>query len=132
MPLLRPMTHSNSYTAAYYSQAPLPGQPFWINFDMGEPQGMWVRETDGSFTQSNMTFDEALNAGYAEGDIFQVGHDGYYLTMADARQAIDTDSVHGVHYVDDYNNEFQDFFVCKADGLDPEPFVEAHKAEPIQ
>ena len=131
MPLLRPMTHSNSDAELQLELRPSPEHYFWINFDAEVRQGAYIREADGSFTKTNMTYDEALDAGYADGDIFPVGHDGYYLTMAEARQAIG-DSVHGVHYVDDYNDEFQDFFICKADGLDPEPFVEAHKAEPIQ
>ena len=132
MPLLRPMTHSNSYAGLYHNvNLHGSGHAVWINFDMGEPQGLWVREADGHYVQSNMTYDEALDAGYAEDDIFQVGRDGYYLSMAEARTAI-TDGVHGVHYVDDFNTEFQDFFVCKEDQLDPEPFVEAHTPEPIQ
>lgn len=131
MPLLRPMTHSNSYTAAYF-QRPQHGHPFWINFDMGEPQGIVIRNADGSFTKTDMNVEEATASGIDPDDIFEVGRDGYYLTMAEARQAIDKDFIHGVLYVDDFNDEFQDYFVCKADGLDPEPFVEAHKAEPIQ
>ena len=131
MPLLRPMTHSNSYTAAYYSQTPVPGQPFWINFDMGEPQGVYVREPDGHYVKTDMDEGAAYDAGYAAEDVFVVGRDGYYLSMAEARTAI-TDGVHGVHYVDDFNTEVHDVFVCKEDQLDPEPFVEAHTPEPIQ
>jgi len=125
------MTHSNSYTAAYF-QHPQHGHPFWINFDMGEPQGIVIRNADGSFTKTDMNVEEATASGIDPDDIFEVGRDGYYLTMAEARQAIDKDFIHGVHYVDDFNDEFQDYFVCEADGLDPEPFAEAHKAEPIQ
>ena len=105
---------------------------FKIPFGTGPvPQGLWVREEDGSYTYHQWTFDEALENGYSGDDIFQVGRTGYYLTLEEARQAI-PDGAHGVYYVDDYNDEFQDFFVCAADGNDPEPFKEAHAPEPIQ
>ena len=93
--------------------------------------GLWVREPDGSYTYQQWNFDEALKHGYHSDDIFVVGRAGYYLTLEEARQAI-PDGAHGVSYVDDYNDEFQDYFVCKKDGIDPEPFTEAHQPEPIQ
>jgi len=94
-------------------------------------QGLYVREPDGSFAWKQWAYDEAVKHGYAHEDIFVVGRSGYYLTLAEARQAI-PDGAHGISYVDDYNDEFQDFFVCAADGNDPEPFREAHNPEPIQ
>lgn len=106
---------------------------FTAGFDGGyrKKNGLYVREADGSYTFQNWYFDEAIRKGYAEEDIFVIGRDGYYLTMEEARQAI-PDGVIGVHYVDDFNDEFQDFFVCKADGIQPEPFEQAQQPEPIQ
>lgn len=106
---------------------------FAVGFDGGRKnkQGLWVREADGSYTYHVWGYDDAVKNGYADEDIFVVGRDGYYLTLAEARQAI-PDGVKGVHYVDDYNDEFQDFFVCKADGIDPEPYEKAQSPEPIQ
>ena len=94
-------------------------------------QGLWVREADGSYTWKQWSYDEAANAGYAYEDIFVVGRADYYLTLAEARQAI-PDGAHGVSYVDDFNDEWQDYYVCADDGNDPEPYQEAHAPEPIQ
>ena len=104
---------------------------FSSGFDGGtNKNGLWVRDEDG-YHYKNWTYDKAKGLGYADDDIFVVGRDGYYLTLEEARQAI-PDGVMGVHYVDDFNDEFQDFFVCKADGIQPEPFDEAQAPEPIQ
>jgi hypothetical protein len=103
---------------------------FAINFG-NKRQGLWVREANGSYAYQEWTFDEALKAGYDESDIFVVGRTGYYLTLAEARQAI-PDGAHGVSYVDDFNDEWQDYYICAADDIDPEPYKEAHSPEPIQ
>ena len=68
-----------------------------------------------------------------------VGRGGYYLTMEEARNALpvgcrldDPTFVRGVHYIDDFNDEWQDFYICKEDGIQPEPYLEALAQEPIQ
>jgi hypothetical protein len=155
MPLLEPTNHGGSNTHLFHANTAKHAarlQPvtsmnalkvnhrFAIPFDsMPGVNGLWVREPDGSFTYKPWSYDEAAKNGYAPEDIFVVGRGGYYLTMEEARMALPLDTdlsdpsfVHGVHYVDDYNDEFQDFFVCAADGIEPEPFLEAHAQEPIQ
>ena len=161
MPLLRPKSHKGSNTILTHATARGPlgprrrrrshphslpvlphSQPhrFATGFDT-QPgkQGLWVREPDGSYMYHEWTYDQAAAEGYAEEDIFVVGRDGYYLTLEEARNALpeggymkDPSFVHGVYYVDDYNDEFQDYFVCAADGTQPEPFQEAQASEPIQ
>ena len=105
---------------------------FNVNFD-SQPgkNGLWVREPNGSYTYQLWNFDEAVKHGYEDKDIFVVGRAHYYLTLAEARQSIN-DGAHGVSYVDDFNDEWQDFYICAADGIDPEPYQEAHSPEPIQ
>jgi hypothetical protein len=151
MPAWTPTVHSDSKTILTHAKPPgsprrrrrrthphsLPVLPheaphrFAIPFGTGPvPQGLWVKEEDGSYTyHQDWTAKDAVEAGYKE--YYEVGRVGYYLTLEEARQAI-PDGAHGVYYVDDYNDEFQDFFVCAADGNDPEPFKEAHAPEPIQ
>jgi hypothetical protein len=156
MPLLRPKSHSGSNTILMhnitprrrkrrgYSPAPLNAHSaphkFATGFDT-QPgkQGLYVREADGSYMYYVWSYDEALKKGYADKDIFVIGRDGYYLTMAEARKALPADVplddptfVHGVHYVDDFNDEWQDFYICAEDGVTPEPYEEAHAHEPIQ
>lgn len=146
MPRLTPRTHDglnaklvpNKLVARRRNVSPLTYRgrrsrihQFTSGFDGGKNKnGLWIRDEDG-YRYENWTYDYAKSLGYADEDIFVIGRDGYYLTLEEARQAI-PDGVHGVHYVDDYNDEFQDYFVCKADGNDPEPYQEAHAPEPIQ
>ena len=155
MPLLEPTNHGGSDTHLVHANSAKHAarlQPvtsmnalkvdhrFAIPFDsMPGINGLWVREPDGSFMYKPWSYEEAAKNGYAPENIFVVGRGGYYLTMEEARMALPLDTelsdpsfVHGVHYVDDYNDEFQDFFVCAADGIEPEPFLEAHAQEPIQ
>ena len=127
MPLFRPRTHSNSY-AGLFPNIGWHGNPMWMDFDAGEPQGCWVF-TDGRFVKTNLERDDAFRE-YGPGNVYEVGRDGYYLTMAQARTAIE-DGAKGVHYVDDYNDEFQDFFICEGGLEDPKPYLEAHKPAPI-
>ena len=127
MPLFRPTRHHNEKVG-------LPYALYYVTVPSIDDQGYVERLADGSFRYgaTGTQYDEYGALLIHREDYFEIGRDGYYLTMAEARQAIDKDGIHGVRYVDDYNDEFQDFFVCEADGLDPEPFREAHKAEPIQ
>ncbi len=161
MPLLRPTNHAGSNTILTHSTGrgpmlprrrrrghahSLPALPhaqphrFATSFDT-QPgkQGLWVRESDGSFMYHEWSYDEASKHGYEDKDIFAVGRDGYYLTMKEARQALpagvpldDPSFVHGVHYIDDFNDEWQDFYICAKDNATPEPYEEAHAHEPIQ
>ena len=155
MPLLEPTSHRGSKTyllhentakhAAFLQPVTLGNavrfnHRFAIPFDsIPGSNGLYVREPDGSFTYRLWTYDKAAAEGYADEDIFVVGRGGYYLTMEEARQALplgvdldDPSFVRGVHYVNDFNDEFQDFFVCKEDGIQPEPYLEALAQEPIQ
>ena len=155
MPLLEPVSHRGSDTHLIHSNTAKHAarlQPvtsmnvlkvdhrFAIPFDSGPGiNGLYVREPDGSFMYKQWTYDQAAAAGYDHDDIFVVGRGGYYLTMEEARMALPLDTplsdpsfVHGVKYVNDFNDEFQDFFVCAEDGVEPEPFQEAHAQEPTQ
>ena len=156
MPLLRPMSHAGFHTNLIHSNTakhrnvlkPVTARnlksvthKYAIPFDGGPgvKNGLYVRETDGSFMYYVWSYDQALKSGYADEDIFVVGRDGYYLTMEEARNAmppgVDLDDptfVHGVHYIDDFNDEWQDFYICAEDGVTPEPYEEAHAHEPIQ
>ena len=135
MPLLRPITHSGNrirMESPAASKCPAcPDAWFRLPFDTqwnGGNQGVYVQYDDGTFGHLRTSRQEAL-AHFPDSRIYEVGHDGYYLTMSQAQQAIN-DGVHGVHYVDDFNDDwFQDYFVCKDDD-DHTPYAEAHVAEP--
>jgi hypothetical protein len=103
--------------------------PFDTQFD-GGTQGVYVQLDDGSFVHLDIEYGDVLAAGFPESRVYEVGRDGYYLTMDEARRAIPA-PVHGVHYVDDFNTEFQDFFVV-CDDDDHTPYAEAHVAELIR
>lgn len=115
--------------------AACPDAWFRVRFDTefnGGPQGFYIQLDDGTFRYvSNVTVADAIASGFPAGRIYEAGRDGYYLTMAEARQAIDVDAVTAVLYVDDFNDEYQDFFICKDDD-DHTPFVEATIAELIR
>jgi len=100
----------------------------WMDFDAGEPQGCYVFN-GSSYVKTDLDRDTAF-AQYGPENVFEVGRDGYYLSMGQARTAI-LDGAKGVHYVDDFNSEFQDFFICEGGLVDPVPFEEAHEPAPI-
>jgi len=136
MPLLRPMTHSGTrirMESPAASKCPAcPDAWFRLPFDTqwnGGTQGVYVQYDDGTFGYLRASRQEAL-AHFPDSRIYEVGRDGYYLTMDEARRAIPA-PVHGVHYVDDFNTEFQDFFVV-CDDDDHTPYAEAHVAELIR
>ena len=154
MPLMRPMTHSGTK----YRLTPLtkehcsscPEAWFNVNFDtefIGGTQGVYiglptkkrpVREEMASprpyyfdeFTWLPIDEEQAL-VHFEPWQIFAVGRDGYYLTLEEARLAIDASKVHGVHYHDDFDDELQGYFICKDDD-DHTPYAEAHVSEPIR
>jgi len=138
MPLLRPMTHSGiTYPLTPDDKGNCPACPekwFHVNFDSeynGGRQGFYIQLDDGQFRYvTTGTVNDALDAGFPQDRLYEVGRDGYYLTMDEARRAIPA-PVHGVHYVDDFNTEFQDFFVV-CDDDDHTPYAEAHVAELIR
>lgn len=134
MPLFRPRTDRVGYTVAESksSCAGCPDAWFLTGFGEQDVQGLYVQDHDGSFVHL-MTDEAAVREMFSDEFIFVVGRDGYYLTMAQARQAIDVDMVRAVNYVDDYNDEWQDVYIC-----DPVTFPhnipgeEARRAEPIR
>jgi hypothetical protein len=138
MPLFRPTAHTGSLVKLSPGDKPkcaaCPDAWFWISFDTeayAGPVGVYVLMDDGSFRHLRRGLQEVLDSGFPPDRVFPVGTDGYYLTMAQARQAIDPDHVTSVYYVDDFNDEWQDYFICD-DTVEPFPYVEAHVKEPIQ
>lgn len=138
MPLLRPMTHTGSRVLLapddVYNCAACPDAWFRMNFDTmydGGTQGCYVQLDDGSYRW--LPIDGfRVREDFPPERVFEVGRDGYYLTLAQARDAIDQ-GVHGVHYVDDFDDEYQDVYVCDP-VLFPHniPGDEAHRPEPIR
>lgn len=128
MPLFRPEAHRLEADTLVAS-GPIHD---WFQSGMGadERQGIWVRTSYGVIQHSStLSLDEAI-AQYGEANVFDGGRDGYYLTLDEARLAI-ANGCHGIHYVDDYNDEYQDYYVCKDDD-EHTPFAEAHTAEPVR
>ena len=141
MPLMRPMTHSGKLMLLSPDDrskcSDCPDFWFHVSFDTefnGGTQGFYIKLDDGSFRKVvHETAAEAILWGFPADRVFEVGRDGYYLSLADSRQAVDVDFVHGIHYVDDYNDEWQDVYVCDP-ALPPfnVPGRETHNAEPIR
>lgn len=102
----------------------------YVTVPSQDNQGVIVKESDGSFAVMRRV-NEAVES-YPSDRIFEVGRNGYYLSLADARQAIDVDEIHGVRYVDDYNDEWTDYYVVGSDPRINEPGVEATQAEPVR
>lgn len=104
------------------------GKPWALYFVTVAPlyhkQGCYVREDDGSFAWAPSVAQARQN--YSHTDIFVIGNEGYYLTMAEARQAL-ADGIQGIHYVDDFNDEWQDIYISSTNP----PFTEATVPEPI-
>ena len=107
-----------------------PWATWYVSVPSQDNQGVIVKENDGSFAWAP-SLGEAL-ANYPQDRVFEIGHEGYYLSLADARQAIDVDGIHGVKYVDDYNDEWTDYYVVGSNPSVNEPGVEATQAEPIR
>ena len=131
MPLFQPETHTPGVDLVL-TTSNCPGCPhawFRSGFAEQDTQGCWVRVSFGVFVWSGAPLDELI-AQFGEQNVYEVGRDGYYLTLAEARLAIDG-GVHGIRYVDDYNIEYQSYYLCK-DDEDHTPFAEAHVAEPIR
>lgn len=124
MPLLRPDWHNSMGIVIEGALSPMVVTGF-----AEDNQGVYVRGATGAFAFAQLDEATALET-YAAKDVFTVGRDGYYLTLDEARQAI-ADGVHGVRYVDDYCDEYQDYYVCK-DGDPNVPYAEAHTPEPIR
>lgn len=138
MPLFRPTGHAGMLVKLSPGDKPncaaCPDTWFWLDFDTEfyrGPLGVYVLMDDGSFRHLHIDMPAALASGFPADRIFPVGSDGHYLSMAQARTAIDLDRVTSIYYVDDYSDEYQDFYVCKDDD-DHTPFVEARVAEPIR
>ena len=130
MPLLRPERHLSGQVRLTQNICPsCPEAWFRSGFGEQEVQGLWVRLENGTFAFADIPLAEAYDV-FGDKNVFVGGYDGYYLAMDEARQAIG-DRVHGVHYVDDFNTEFQDFFVV-CDDDDHTPYAEAHVAELIR
>lgn len=132
MPLFRPEAHRPGVDARLTPQNCPACPEVWFRSGFAEQDtlGSWVLTPKGEFLWSAAPTDELI-AIFGADHVFEGGRDGYYLTMEQARQAIDVDQVHGVHYVDDYNDEYQGYYVCK-DDEDHTPFAEAHVAERIR
>lgn len=138
MPLFRPTAATGSIMRLspgdHVRCAACPDAWFWLSFDTEfyrGPVGVYVLMDDGSFRHLHINAHDALATGFPADRIFPVGTDGHYLSMAQARTAIDADHVTSVMYVDDFNDEWQDYFICKDDD-DHTPYVEAHIAELIR
>lgn len=141
MPLFRPTTHAYELDTKL---SPLnasncvgcPEAWFRSGFGEEENQGVYVRVNTGEIVWAPITAMEAYET-FAPEDVFECGRDGYYLTLAQARDAINRDGVHGVMYVDDYNDEYQDVFIsdprdATGQGVTNIPYAESHRAEPIR
>ncbi len=102
----------------------LPWALYFVTVPPAGGQGCYVREDDGTYAWAPSV--TAAREQYALVDIFVIGNEGYYLTMAQARQAL-ADGMQGIHFVDDYNDEWQDVYVSATN----EPFTEATEPEPI-
>lgn len=134
MPLFRPQTDRIGYVVLP-TKANCAGCPdAWFHSGFGEQdvQGLYVEQADGTFL--HLLADESdVRLVFPNERIFVVGRDGYYLTLAQARQAIDVDLVRSVAYVDDYNDEWQDVYVCDPSSFPHNiPGEEARRAEPIR
>jgi len=134
MPLFRPATDRIGWATARPDNT-CPGcPPAWFHSGFAETdvQGIYVQELDGSFNHTMMP-EEDVRLIYPNERIFVVGRDNYYVSLADARRALDVDDVRQIHYVDDYDDEYQDYYVC--DPTSPPfniPGAPANAGEPVR
>jgi hypothetical protein len=118
MPYWKPTRHAGVKVG-------LPWAMYFVTVPQQHKQGCYVREQDGSYAWAPSVW--KAREHYDTKDIFVIGNEGYYLTMAEARQAL-TDGMQGIHYVDDFNDEWQDIYVSSTNL----PFTEATVPEPIR
>jgi hypothetical protein len=87
----------------------LPYAMYFVSHPVQDKQGVIVKALDGTFSwrTRNIMLDETI-----DGTVYEIGREGYYLTLAEAREAINNSDVYGISYTDDYNDEYQDFFIC--------------------
>lgn len=96
----------------------------------GLPHALWFvrkqqQDVQGGFVKDAGTFTWDR---FPEGTVYEIGRGPYYLTLADARSAIE-DGLLSVVYTDDYNDEYQDYYICNLATNTPE--VPADTAEAI-
>lgn len=105
----------------HYTRIGLPSAAWFVKRQQQDKAGVFVRNEDGSFSWKR--FPEAGDT------VFEVGRGPYYLTLAEAREAIDESEVVEVVYTDDYNDEYQDYYICNLSTNTPD--VPAENAEAI-
>lgn len=134
MPLFRPSTDRIGYAVAETTVdcAGCPDAWFLSGFGEEDVQGVFVRMPTGELVWAPITAMEAYET-FAEEDVYEVGRDGYYLTMQQARDTLDRDLVGEVVYCDDYNDEWSDFYICDPASLPHnQPNAIANAGEPIR
>lgn len=118
MPRFRPTRH-------FYRKVGLPYAAWFVSMPMQDKQGVIVKKDDGTFDWLDPMHPSALT-----GTVYQIGNEEYYLSLAEAREAISNSNLHDIEYTDDYNDEYQDHYVCNLAYNSPD--TPASIAEPIQ
>lgn len=99
----------------------LPHAAWFVKRTTQDNQGGIVKNMDGTFEWKKHP---------ESGDtVYQIGRGPYYLTLAEARAVIDTAEIDSVVYTDDYNDEYQDYYICNLSTNTPD--IPADNAEAI-
>lgn len=104
----------------HYTRIGLPSAAWFVKRQQQDKAGVFVKNGDGSFS-----WKRAPEAGDT---VFEVGRGPYYLTLAEAREVLGDDIVE-VSYTDDYNDEYQDYYICNLSTNTPD--VPAENAEAV-
>lgn len=99
----------------------LPSAAWFVRRKQQDVGGVFVKNEDGTFSWKKTRED---------GDtVYEIGRGPYYLSLADARRVIDVEEFGNVVYTDDYNDEYQDYYICNLSTNTPD--VPAENAEAI-
>jgi|694.fasta_scaffold69135_3 hypothetical protein len=123
MPTFTPTLHQSTKIG-------MPWATWYVSVPTQDNHGVIVKEADGSFAWAP-SLEEALKK-YPSDCVYEIGRGGYYLTLTEVRQAVDVDGIHGIAYVDDYNDEWTDYYVVGSSPRINDPGVEVTQAEPVR
>lgn len=99
----------------------LPHAAWFVKRSSQDNQGVFVRNEDNTFSWKRTP---------DPGDmVYEIGRGPYYLTLDEAREVIDVAEFPNVVYTDDYNDEYQDYYICNLATNTPD--VPASEAEAI-
>lgn len=105
----------------HYTRIGLPHASWFVKRQQQDKAGVFVKNGDGSFS-----WKRAPEAGDT---VYEIGRGPYYLSLAEAREVIDVAELGEVSYTDDYNDEYQDYYICNPATNTPD--VPAENAEGI-